>query len=377
MKAINFLTWAISLAAPILAQEFFPALNNTPAVSVAARNPLDRRAVDYCYASSYYCINTLCCGITSYNCLPTGAECCSSLSAYGFGLFCPSGSTCVIESGYVQCQRTSGGFESAESSLAPTATGTSSGTASQTRSVTSETTSSTTDESESDSKTKTKKKKSKAWIAGAVVGPLLGIALIAAVTFFLSVVKKNKAKKAAAANTATIMAQNNTNNQGYYGNGKPEITPAPPTQIHQDQKPTMFAHTQSYDNPPTPLGSPPPQWTPPAQPQPQTSTTPSWPGSSPASPSPTVVAPVPIAAHTNNVVPPPNVPNELYGGQAVGHQSQGPVSPMNTGDGYGGGVAAQQQQQQQQHNGWQNSNAMELPTAPPVQNVRGGAHELS
>lgn len=359
-----------------VAEELFPALSNSPALSLKARNPLDRRSVDYCYASTYYCIDTDCCGITTYNCLPTGAECCASLSKYGYGLFCPSGSTCVINSGYVQCQRTSGGgFISAGSSLVPTATGISSGTSTPTSTRTRSATSTTTTAGDADQDTNSsssskssssssgkKKKGGKGWIAGAVAGPLLGIALIAAVTFFLFIVRRKKAKKNAAAASAAAVAQNNNPNPPHDGNGGAAAAAG----MTQESKPAMYAHTATYEVPPTPLGSPPPQYPTPAPSQQGQA----W--QTPASPSPTVVAPVPIAPQhniNNNTVPPPQVSNELYGGQAVG-----PVSPMSTGN----GVQQQGQQQQQQTWSYQHpsSNAMELPTAPAVQNPRGGAHEM-
>jgi hypothetical protein len=41
------------IASTTLAQEYVAPQNNTPAYSLAARNPLDRRAIDYCGGISY------------------------------------------------------------------------------------------------------------------------------------------------------------------------------------------------------------------------------------------------------------------------------------------------------------------------------------
>ncbi|KAF1961338.1 hypothetical protein CC80DRAFT_488637 [Byssothecium circinans] len=375
MKTSTY-TLAISLVAPALAQEYFPPQNNTPALSVEARNPLDRRAIDYCGLSSYYCLNSECCGTTLYNCLPSGAQCCASLSSYGYGLYCLSGSTCTVVGGYVQCQKTGGGYISAGSSLKPTATGTSTATRrTSTATATDEDepgqtsrggSSSSSSSSSSGSSRKKTKSKSKVWIAGAVAGPLIGIAVIGAVVFFLCIVKKKQKKKADATNAAAMAVNNNPNNPNNNNNGG----------YGEDYK--SPAYVQQYAAP-TPIASPPPQWTPAAPtsvpaPQQQWNNTPPpaldqqnnhWAPASPAvtaiSPVPNVVSPAPI--------PPPQTVNEFYG-----PNGNGPVSPMSTGNGGGYGQSVQPQAYQPQP---VRGNAMELPTGQGVHAApRNGAQEL-
>ncbi|KAF2640713.1 hypothetical protein P280DRAFT_549527 [Massarina eburnea CBS 473.64] len=385
MKIIYSLV--ISLIAPTLAQEYVPPQNNTPAISFSARNPLDRRAIDYCGSSSYYCVGSDCCGITTYNCLPSGAECCASLSTWGYGLYCLSGTSCVVVSGYIQCQKTSGGgYISAGSSARPTATGTSTGTRRATATPTS------TDENDpeqtdgggsgsgsSSSNTSTKKKsKGKAWIAGAVVGPLIGIALVGAVVFFLCVVKKKQKKKAEANNAASIVSNNNPyNNNNNGGGGISSVPPNPPMSPAPNMGGSMPEKTPTYYQQyevPTPIASPPPQWSPAAPtptPGPQWNTPAPAPQNgqwTPASPVPTAISPAQTAA-SPAPIPPPQTANELYGDNAIG-----PVSPTSTGN--GGGYAQPMQtlpHQPQPVRG----NAMELPTNSGIQSQpRHGAHEL-
>lgn len=275
-----------------------------------------------------------------------GGECCADLSEYGYGLWCTAGTTCVIENGLVQCQDESGDVFSADSSAAeiPTATATGSDEPFETGGSSSGGSSGS-----SGSRTKTKKK-SKAWIAAAVIVPLIGIAVIAGIVFFLFMLRK---KKRANANASAVP---NFNQQGGGpGNppamtqqqpvmsGPPPATPAPqmgmspmPQHATPAQNPDLKtpAYTQQYEVP-SPVSSPPPQWT-------------------PASPAPTTAQPV-VYAYQQGAAP------ELHG-QAI----TSPVSPMNTGN--GGGYTPPMQQSRPVY-----PNAMEMPAA---QAPRQGAQEL-
>jgi hypothetical protein len=184
-----------------------------------------------------------------------------------------------------------------------------------------------------------------------------------------------------AANNNNNNKPNNNNDNGghgeFYGNGS--MTPAPNMPMSPNPDYKTPAYVQQYAVP-TPIGSPPPQWTPAAPasapaPQQQWNNTPPpaldqhnnhWAPASPAvtaiSPVPNVVSPAPI--------PPPRTANELYGQNVTG-----PVSPMSTGNGGGYGQSVQTQAYQPQP---VRGNAMELPTGQGGHAApRNGAQELS
>ncbi len=122
--------------------------------------------------------------------------------------------------------------------------------------------------------------KSKAWIAGAVVGPIIGLALVGALIFFLLRARnrnrnKNDASQSGAANMAVVYpSQPPPSNGGYYADTKtnPTAQPSPytgnqpynPHHSHsgipvspapQYSAPTVYGEPQS----PLPQHSPPPQ----------------------------------------------------------------------------------------------------------------------
>jgi hypothetical protein len=260
------------------------------------------------------------------------------------------------------CANESGDTVSADSSAANEATSTTDNPSTATDTTDEPTTTSesgssgSSDSSGSSSSNKSSsKKKSKAWIAGAVAGPLIGIAVIAAVVFFLFVVKKKKK-----ANTTVGYATVNTNQQNGAAPGgnnfqQSAMAPAPQMNMAPTQTTTQFqdnktpAYTQHYDVP-TPLSSPPPQWT-------------------PASPAATAISPVPVNAQPMYAQQPAPPAQQSFGSELHAQSVSPAVSPMNTGNGgYG-----QQMHQPQPVRG----NAMELPTTQAAQPGRGGAQELS
>ncbi|KAF2688740.1 hypothetical protein K458DRAFT_152047 [Lentithecium fluviatile CBS 122367] len=323
-----------------------------------------RQSYEYCDSNSYYyCYGSTCCGITAYSCMPAGAECCAGISEYGLGLYCDAGTSCVIQNGLVQCENDSGETFTADSSTVE-ATSTTDGPTSTATDETSSTDTSdepTSTGSSGSSSRKSSKKKSKAWIGGAVAGPLIGIAIIAGIVFLLAALKKKKAKADAA--SAAMANQQNIGGAPGGGQGQLQMTSAPMSPETQGQQPNMNgayaphpdnkspAYTQQYEVP-TPINSPPPQWT-------------------PASPPPPPISPMPMHAQPLASQPPQQ---QQYGNEMYGLGATTVVSPMSTGNGGGGYTQNMHQPQAMHQQGY--GGAMELPTAPASQPARGGAQEL-
>jgi LPXTG-motif cell wall-anchored protein len=97
---------------------------------------------------------------------------------------------------------------------------------------------------------------SKAWIAGAVIGPLLGLALIGAIIFFVLRRRKNKKNIAPQQGGTAMMAVNTAQappGVGGYTDAKPQFTQQqqPTYTAPQQQQPTYIAPQQqpAYNNP--------------------------------------------------------------------------------------------------------------------------------
>jgi LPXTG-motif cell wall-anchored protein len=97
---------------------------------------------------------------------------------------------------------------------------------------------------------------SKAWIAGAVIGPLLGLALIGAIIFFVLRRRKNKKNIAPQQGGTAMMAVNTAQappGVGGYTDAKPQFTQQqqPTYTAPQQQQPTYIAPQQqpAYNDP--------------------------------------------------------------------------------------------------------------------------------
>jgi hypothetical protein len=304
--------------------------------------------------------------------MPAGAQCCASLTTYGEGVYCEVGTSCTVQGGYVVCANESGDIFSADSSAADVATSTTDYYESSTTDTSDEPTSTDGGGGSSSGSSKSKsipKKKSKAWIAGAVIGPLIGIAIVAAVTFFLAMLKKKKAAKAnagAGAGAAYTPTTGTDQQGGGAPGGQMNQTPQMNPPMNQTSNPQMAAapmaqnadsktpaYTQQYEAQ-TPMASPPPQWT-------------------PASPAPNNISPLPVHAqpmYAQQTTPSPQpFTNELHA------QSLSPaVSPMNSGNGAYGQPGYPQQPMHQPQPMYGNTTG--FPTAQGGQTGRDGAQEL-
>ncbi len=282
--------------------------------------------------TSYYCVDgEQCCGLyDAFNCMSAGGECCAALSVYGYGLWCGAGTTCVVRAGFVQCEDESGALGAAASSQAeslasttarPSATESPAYTDLSYTSLLRTSLPAAPDPTARPSRSPATTK-SKAWIAGAVLGPLLGLALLASLLVLLCVVRKRQRRTKAV--HAPGSAPPNTTQHPYLG---PTL---PPPAAHPDFK--TPAYTQQHEIP-TPMASPPPRYP-------------------PSSPAPAPVSPQPVYAYHAYT-------NELHD-QSIPH----PRTPVHDGD----GTTPQPQPVY--------GNATELPLSSTAQPAGGGAQEL-